>query len=322
MFARHWRRSGRWCRQGRGSARCADRQLLVPARGSADGRALIESALGHGPVSPATRAYALDALATLSCMQGSFEEALKAAEEALASARCAADPRMEAACLVTVGWAASGLGDASHARVSYEAAVRVGTEVGDDVTVAAALGNLADLALTSGAWAEALAMALRAVKANERAGNEATRAVGLFNVAQAQFALGDIEAAFSPAIDALTILREADRDYLNAWSCWSLHFTGHEASRSELLAYSERRTRSRSRAGARCNLQKRSYANVPSTTSSESSDVNASVTYTAKDARWMKRLRSIRVERTYDRYPVKLLTCRSGGESIKPQWRL
>ena len=70
---------------------------------SADGRALIESALGHGPVSPATRAYALDALATLSCMQGSFEEALKAAEEALASARCAADPRMEAACLGTLG---------------------------------------------------------------------------------------------------------------------------------------------------------------------------------------------------------------------------
>ena len=116
-----------------------------------------------------------------------------------------------------VGWAASGLGDASHARVSYEAAVRVGTEVGDDVTVAAALGNLADLALTSGAWAEALAMALRAVEQGEQTRRKRSHPRGrTLQRCTSPICAWRHRSGVSPAIDALTILREADRDYLNA----------------------------------------------------------------------------------------------------------
>jgi predicted ATPase/class 3 adenylate cyclase len=182
-------------------------------RGTAsEGRALITTAIAGGTPSDEALGYALDALAWLAHLQGDNAESLAHAEAALAAARRADRPALEAECLLAIGAGSFGLADVPRARASYEAALARATEIGDDVTVAAALVNLSDLLLGVGENEQARVIGAQAATASERVGNDAARAAALSNLACAELALGDIDAAHAHALQALDVIREVERE--------------------------------------------------------------------------------------------------------------
>ncbi len=154
--------------------------------------------------------------------QGEFTEALAEGRAAVAAARDAGAPHLEAKSLAGVGSALRGLGKTEEARSAFEEAVALQRTLGNELEEATALNGLGNLALVTGDLKRALEHYELAQAICERLGSRQDQAKVLGNIARAIHGKGRLAEAEQLYDRALRIQGTIKDRYIRRFNLLSL----------------------------------------------------------------------------------------------------
>ncbi len=196
-----------------------------------EGRRRLGDALERATLLPPShRRRAFTAAASLALLQGDHAAAVRCAEDALAAAREAEEPRFVANALSNLGAIVLAAGDHARARSALEEAVARAREVGDQRITALAINNLGDLALTIGDYERARPLFEESLALLRSRGDAANIARSLFNIGAVDLMLGRTSAAADRFREGLALCRTTGDREDTAWSLLGLAATETERS--------------------------------------------------------------------------------------------
>jgi tetratricopeptide (TPR) repeat protein len=139
---------------------------------------------------------------------GQRDEAQQAIERALALARRAKDPHLEARCLAQRGTIRDDLGQWAQASADYGQAIRLFDLVGDEKHLAIVKGHQAILFKQQGSYDRAEALLLEALGTLEQEGDPHEEAIVWLNLADLYFSMGLYDQAWTYAGQAMDTFEE------------------------------------------------------------------------------------------------------------------
>ena len=194
-------------------------------------KSLLLDLLVHSPATGAIRAKAFNVAARQLAMLGDYDGGQSMADTSITLARELEDPELEAFVVNGAGMLYQVRGDLDTAARMYDEALSLLKGSGNSRLAIEIKNSLGVLAVTRGDYAEARELLLECVAHSRLEGDVPSTARHLESLANAQLALGDVEAAATSWTASLSVYRDLNDPFGMIWCLGGLALVG--ASRGD-----------------------------------------------------------------------------------------